>query len=201
MPPLLPPSTLGILLGTKSADIKIDVFIDLCCPFSKKIFKRLYTEVFPLVEATKANSVCFCFYLTPQPWHPQSSMMTESVIAVKLIVPDLTLNYINSLFDAQESFFDAATYSKSRIQVYEDLSIIAAEFVEKTNFMKLLERKVTDDGSLNSGNETTQTLKWYVKYHRSCGVHVTPTVFVNNIEAGHISSGWSLAEWTDLLFS
>ncbi len=55
------------------------------------------------------------------------------------------------------------------------------------------------EGSLNTGNELTQAVKWLVKYHRSYGVHVTPTVFLNNIEAGQVSSSWTLPEWTELL--
>jgi hypothetical protein len=31
----------------------------------------------------------------------------------------------------------------------------------------------------NSGNATTQAIKFATKYHRVRGVHVTPTVFVN----------------------
>ena len=64
--------------------------------------------------------------------------------------------------------------------------------------MQNLAYKVVE-GSRNTGNETTQDLKWLVKYHRSQGVHVTPTCFINNIEAGQISSGWELSQWQELL--
>jgi protein-disulfide isomerase len=40
-----------------------------------------------------------------------------------------------------------------------------------------------------------QALKWHVRSHRKAGVHVTPTVYVNGIEAVQVSSGWDADEW------
>ena len=52
----------------------------------------------------------------------------------------------------------------------------------------------------NAGLEqVTQQLKWAVKYHRVRGVHVTPTVFINGIEADDISSSWDSAQWLNKL--
>jgi hypothetical protein len=38
-----------------------------------------------------------------------------------------------------------------------------------------------------------------IKYHRTRSVHVTPTVFVNGIEATQVSSGWSVDQWSEFL--
>eukprot|EP00435_Cladocopium_sp_Y103_P032240 s1318_g8.t1 len=51
----------------------------------------------------------------------------------------------------------------------------------------------------NAGNAVTQHLKWAIKFHRVRGVHVTPTVFVNGLEAGIVSSDWSADEWAAFL--
>jgi hypothetical protein len=51
------------------------------------------------------------------------------------------------------------------------------------------------EGSLNTGNAATLDLKWATKYHRVRGVHVTPTVFLNGIEAPDVSSGWDADQW------
>jgi len=48
--------------------------------------------------------------------------------------------------------------------------------------------KMSADGG-NAGNAMTQHIKWACKYHRGRGVHVTPTVHVNGLEAGIVSSG------------
>lgn len=199
MPYPMPPSMLGIFLGDRHVDVKIDVFVDPCCPYSRKIFKRIHDDVMPTIESTKKGIICFCFNLTPQPWHPQSAMMCESVLAVKKAKPEATIPYLNKLFEESTNFYDIYTYEKSRLQIYEELSLLASDFVGKEQVMNLLARKVFDDGSINGGNEVTQELKWCTKYHRACGVHATPTVFINNIEAPHISSGFSLEEWIQTL--
>ena len=46
---------------------------------------------------------------------------------------------------------------------------------------------------------TTQALKWATKLHRVRGVHVTPTVHVNGLEAGIVSSGWTGEQWLKFL--
>lgn len=48
-----------------------------------------------------------------------------------------------------------------------------------------------------SYNKIKQEIKWSVKYHRARSVHVTPTVFLNGLEAPDISSGWTNAEWKE----
>jgi hypothetical protein len=88
----------------------------------------------------------------------------------------------HSLFESQDQFMDVATYDKSRLQIYAMLAELASAVVDKESFLSLLQYKADDKGSKNNGNGTTQNLKWCVRYHRSRGVHVTPTCFVNDIE-------------------
>jgi hypothetical protein len=199
MGPPLPPKALGIRLGSQVAKVSLSCFIDLCCPFSKKIFVRL-SEVHKWSETKYPGAFSINFLLTPQPWHPQSPILTESVLAVQKVNDNDTvaLSYINKLFDQIEDFYDDSAYSKSRVELHQELASVAAEFVDRETFLKILAYKVVE-GSRNTGNETTQDLKWLVKYHRSQGVHVTPTCFINNIEASQISSGWELNQWQELL--
>lgn len=96
----------------------------------------------------------------------------------------------------EDKFYDDSAYFKTRAQMHEELAGIAAAFVPKEGFEKLVAFKV-EEGGRNTGNEMTQDLKWLTKYHRSCGVHVTPTCFMNGIEAGQISSGWTLTQWQE----
>lgn len=98
----------------------------------------------------------------------------------------------------EENFYDDSAYYKSRVQLHAELAIMASPFVPKERFEGLLARKI-EDGSRNTGNAVTQDLKWLTKYHRSCGVHVTPTSFMNGIEAGQISSGWTMEQWVEFL--
>lgn len=81
---------------------------------------------------------------------------------------------------------------------------------------------VTAEG--NAGNAVTKEMKVYAKYEpvprclcactcapvrdalpppcprrycRKNGVHVSPTVYVNGIEDGRVSSGWTLEQWQE----
>lgn len=46
-------------------------------------------------------------------------------------------------------------------------------------------------GEKNFGTIVTKRIKQIVKHSRFRGVHVSPTVYVNHIEAGNVSSGWT----------
>ena len=63
----------------------------------------------------------------------------------------------------------------------------------------MLQALAFSGSSPNGGNGVTQRVKWAVKNHRARGVHVTPTVFVNGVEAVEVSSSWGLEEWCAFL--
>ncbi len=120
-------------------------------------------------------------------------------LLVSLIILLFYFRLLFRLFDVVEDlFYDHAAYAKSRAQMHSELGEIATACVSKELFCQLLAYKSVD-GSRNGGNEITQDLKWHVKYHRACGVHVTPTCFMNNIEAAEISSGWTMSQWQQFL--
>lgn len=61
---------------------EVECFIDLCCPFSAKMFLTL-------VEADLSPpGFRLTFQHTPQPWHAQSSYMHEAALCVNLVQPD-----------------------------------------------------------------------------------------------------------------
>ena len=136
----------------------------------------------------------------PQPWHPQSVCMHEACLAVQAVAPERAAAFTAALFAAQERFFDASTYDVSRSALYAVLAALAEEEagVPSAPVLALLASAATPDAP-NAGNGVTQQLKWAVKHHRARGVHVTPTVFVNGIEAGQVSSGWGLDDWRGFL--
>lgn len=49
------------------------------------------------------------------------------------------------------------------------------------------------------GNSVTDEVKLITKLARKRGVHVSPTVYINGIEATQVSSSWSQEEWLELL--
>ena len=191
MPPPLNPVAAGHPLSPPGKPVVIELYLDLICPFSSKMYKTVYDEVLPVF----GQQISFVIHQVPQPWHPQGTYVHEVALAVKQVQPDLYPAVCRALFAAYDSgkFTDADTWHKSRAQVYEELlDLVAATGAPRAAVAALL----TDTGS---GSGMTQPLKWAVKFHRVRSVHVTPTVFVNGLEAGVVSSGWGGAEWQRFL--
>ena len=87
--------------------------------------------------------------------------------------------------------FDDKTKDYNRTQIYKILAVIGTECgYDATALGDLLSLKnVKDNGGLG---DITQYLKWTAKYHRTHGVHTTPNVFINGIEADDVSSRWKV---------
>ncbi|CAE7366947.1 unnamed protein product, partial [Symbiodinium sp. CCMP2456] len=149
------------------------------------------------VAASYEGKVTFIFHPVAQPWHGQSSFMHEAALAVlKIQGPEAFWAYAVEVCRRQEEFFDDQTFEKSRLQIYKELVIIANEMgFDSSKIMARLQLA----GSGNSGNAVTQRMKWVTKFARTRGVHVTPTVFVNGLEAGIVSSDWKAEEWATFL--
>lgn len=191
--PPLPSQPMGVPWSKAGGPVLVELFLDLCCPFSK----RMLHTVAGGVAASFEGKVNFVFHSVVQPWHAQSSYMHEASLAVlKLHGPDAFWKYAVAVTERQDDFFDDEVFEKSRQQIYKDLAILAHEqgFDDK----KIMAR-LQLAGLGNAGNAVTQHLKWAVKFHRVRGVHVTPTVFVNGLEAGIVSSDWNADEWAAFL--
>lgn len=210
-------------------NIEIDCFLDLICPYSAKMFRTLYDDVVPGINNSKINNgvanVTIKIHHVIQPWHPQSTMVHEAALAVKKVLPGLYLGFIRNVYKTfinKNKFTDDDTWNKTRIEIYNDLLDCLPSWLEneyKQNVKELLypsssiqesredggsgsgSSSPDNNGNGNSGNGITQELKWACKYHRSRGVHVTPTVFANGIEATQISSSWKADDWNEFLFS
>ena len=120
--PPMPSSPLGVPWCEAPAAVTVELFLDLCGPFSKCML--LTTQA---VAAAYEGRVCFIFHSVVQPWHAQSSHMHEACLAVlKLHGPKEFWRYAvpqakkcttaggletpcgreAALFERQEDFFD-----------------------------------------------------------------------------------------------
>merc|ERR1712060_753140 len=91
-------------------------------------------------------------------------------------------------------FQDVDTWNKSRAQIYKELCALVSEV--GGDALAVRELLAMKEGGCN---EMTQHIKWSVKFHRCRGIHVTPTVHVNGLEAGIVSSGWTADQWNAFL--
>ncbi|NQV98711.1 MAG: thioredoxin domain-containing protein [Rhodospirillales bacterium] len=196
----LPPAPPGIkLTNAASPAIVVELFHDVCCPYSKKMYDTVHGSLLAELEARGLSGrIEFLWQSVPQPWHAQSCCMHDAVMAAKILDPGKAPAYIAAIYACQSEFFDDQIKDLSRVQLYARLAAIAADSgYDAPAFAGKLS---LDQVSGNAGlGEVTQHLKWAVKYHRTRGVHTSPTVFINGIEAGDVSSGWGVSEWMEKL--
>ena len=200
MAPPLPPTPVGIRLNNASApQLTVEMFHDVCCPFSKKMYDTIYGGVFGhFREHGLADRIDFVWQSVPQPWHAQSCLMHDAVMAAHLLDASKIADFLHAVFQRQTDFFDDATKDMTRIEIYRNLADIGGTCGYTTSAMHDLLNLEGVQGNGGLG-DVTQNLKWAVKYHRGRGVHVTPTVFINGLEAGDISSGWTTEDWVTKL--
>ncbi|KAM0485177.1 hypothetical protein ACHAPX_001158 [Trichoderma viride] len=178
-----------------------ELYLDYCCPFSAKIFKTLTTQVFPAIRENSvwANSLTVVFRQQVQPWHPSSTLMHETGLAVLRLAPEKFWAFSGELFAVQTEFYDISVVNETRNKTYRRLAKVAAKVgVSEDDVYKLLAipEKAGEDGSLNSGNAVTNDLKVVTKMNRLIGVHVTPTVVFDGV-VQDTSSGWTLDQWKE----
>ena len=201
MGPPLCPSQAGFALCAASArtPIQIELFLDLICPFSCKMFNTVYNDVLPKIDQSK---VSFVVQQVPQPWHPQGTYVHEAALAVKATAPTAYPTYVKAVYDSFSAGFfkDDTTIDKTRNQIYADLlALLSTTDVLRGVDADAVKAQLALTGEGNAGTAMTQHIKWACKYHRCRGVHVTPTVHVNGLEAGIVSSGWTGEQWLKFL--
>ncbi|KAK5992481.1 hypothetical protein PT974_05888 [Cladobotryum mycophilum] len=187
-----------------SATHTLELYLDYACPFSARIFNRLSTDVFPAIRENPewASNLTFVFRQQVQPWHPSSTLLHETGLAVLQLAPEKFWAFSGELFAVQKDFFDVSVVNETRNKTYRRLAKVAAKVgLDEEQVYKLLEIPETaaDDGSLNVGNGVTTDLKFVTKQNRLIGVHVTPTVVFDGVVQNDISSGWSLEQWKEWL--
>ncbi|QSZ37459.1 hypothetical protein DSL72_008557 [Monilinia vaccinii-corymbosi] len=180
----------------------LELYLDYVCPFSAKMFNTVYTSVFPLVKHKYQDKVEIIFRQQIQPWHPSSTLVHEAGVAVLTLCPSSFYPFSASLFQQQNDFFDVNVVNETRNATYKRLAKIAGGAgVDEDKVYDLL--KISDkpaaDGSLNSGNGVTDSLKRLVKVNRLVGIHVTPTVVFDGAVENSISSSFTAEQWEEWL--
>lgn len=179
-------------------ELLIEYYIDYVCPYSTKIYRTMVELISKLSANKSLPPVKIQMHQLPQPWHMQSMLLHEVALIVRKIYGEKKyFDFSTMLFDNQKSFFDDVVWNKTKVEIYKELCDIAKNIgCDVNEIQKLLQRVEVGH---NSGNGITNELTKVVKFHRKRGVHVTPTVFINGIEATEISSSWTITQWLEFL--
>lgn len=132
------------------------------------MFKTIYGALLPKLSNDKKYSENLNIILRPQiqPWHPSSTLVHESALAVNALAPESFWQYSSALFDKQKEYFDVNVVNETRNNTYKRLAALAKDSVglsEKEVYGLLEIPDKADGDSLNVGNKVTNDLKRIVK--------------------------------------
>lgn len=186
----------------------VEVFLDYNCPFSGKMFIKIQDEIIPLLEkeglGDKYNIV---FVNVVQPWHGvQSSILHDVSFAVGKVVPESFWNVSRILFDNIKTFYDSETFNKTRCQIGDEVIELCEkdEKIGSSEIGKIRElirpaQATADGGANNAGNGIAKDNKYFARYARTLGVHITPSVLVNGIYIPSIESSTDARKIIEML--
>ncbi|EAZ63904.2 hypothetical protein PICST_34331 [Scheffersomyces stipitis CBS 6054] len=183
----------------------VNLYLDYNCPFSAKLFFKLNDSVIPKLQDKHPNQFQFVFVNVIQPWHSNSVLLHEFSLAVAKLLRDSSEKYgdtnklfwdlSNVLFKNKEAFYDSNNVTLNRNEIYEQIYDVVSKDLElsigKDEILKELQIVPTSgiENSRNGGNGATNDVKYFTRYLRGVGAHVTPTVSVDGIINDGISSG------------
>lgn len=187
----------------KAAPNVVNLYLDYNCPFSAKLYIKLQDVVIPQIRKKYGDKFQFVYVNVVQPWHPNSVLLNEFALVVAKLLREKGGSDSNKLFwdvsraiyDNKEHFYDQANVELNRNEIYKQIADITfakvklpfgeEEVLEELTF----KQEPVDQIKVNPGNGATTDLKYFTRYLRNVGVHVTPTVSVNGIIADSVSSG------------
>lgn len=182
----------------------VNLYLDYNCPFSAKLFAKIL-KVAPDLEKTHPGQFQFVFVNVIQPWHVNSVYLHEYALVLAQALREAGSantsfwNVSKTIFENGAKFYEAATVSYTRADVYKLLNdVVFADNklpFAKEELLKRLEIDVSPEAlATNKGNAAANDIKYFTKYLRGVGVHVTPTVSVDGVVDNSISSGSEISE-------
>ncbi|BGP36312.1 hypothetical protein JCM10450v2_000208 [Rhodotorula kratochvilovae] len=192
------------IAGTASAAHTLELFLDIICPFSKKQLTGVREHLLPLIDnGPLKEHLTVVIRQVPQSWHSSSTLVHEAALGASKALVDAGKSYQDvdvqqawskyfyTLIDGQEAFYDEPCAAETPNQTRERL----ADFAASTGIDRDAFLKAVGVGKGNGGTSVTADLKLQIKYHRTRGVHVTPTVYLDGLAEPSISSSFSGDDW------
>ena len=176
----------GIKIGNGDHRIKLDLFFDLQCPYSKKSWDVIGESV--LNEWKDEFSIYF------QPiclsHHRQSWDLTRALLAINGIDESRALEFINHVYSNQEQFYNADWKSKGQDEFLNDLARFSQKLIDRStsDFIKSVE---SDDNYSKS--------KKSIHYAAVKQVWSTPTFLFNDVPVAELDSSSSLEDWNGFI--
>ncbi len=185
MPIPIPSSPAGFSTGEINADLHIDIFLDIQCPFSKKAWPIVLKvrELYP-------DNAYFTFYPMTLPNHRQSWDATKAAVAFSQNNTEAFIQFFNYLYKHQNQLQNDVFEKRTQVELYELLAQFASDCGDRQpeDFIKKIKSE-----------EIYQATKIPLRIAYSRGVWSTPTFFINEAEVTELSSSSSVEDWQKIL--
>jgi len=187
----IPPRNPGYRFGSSDAPVQVDVFIDLQCPFSAKIWKTLSGGV--VKKHTDSKEVSFVIFPMCLPWHRQVVDMTKAALVVSGDNAQRWFDFATYLYDRQNEFLNAEFKNKTENDL---LNLLAAHAIKFSSETKQSQPALDAAAWVKQfeSDEAYNRIKYPIRVAIKRGVWSTPTVFING-SAADIGSSTTAAEW------
>jgi hypothetical protein len=176
----------GIRIGHGDPRVKLDLFFDLQCPYSKKSWDVIGESVLHGWHEE------FCIYFQPicLSHHRQSWDLARALSAINGVDESRGLAFINYVYSNQEQFYNAAWKTKGQDEFLNYLATCSQKVVD-LSASEWVEHIESDDNYSMS--------KKSIHYAAIKQVWSTPTFLFNDVPVAELNSSSSLDDWNDTL--
>lgn len=172
----------GRLFGTRAADVQIEVFLDVQCPYSAKVW--------PTIEQVMAHygpeHIGLSIYMMVLSNHRQSWDVTLGLYGLAGEDDARFFRFLAFLYSRQERYFNGAFGSRT----HDDLKRLVVDLCQE--FDGTLPEQAA---SLLADDNVFAAAKHPSRIAALRGVWSTPTVFINHSERDDLGSSSSLNDW------
>ena len=175
----------GFTLGDPGAPLRLDVFLDIQCPYSAKAWPTLMAlcDAYPNAELSVTSHLMIIAN------HRQAWDVSRLVHAVCDRDPQRFRAFATFLFERQESYFNGAFADRTHADLLAHCDHLARAF--DPDLKEIVSRMDSD--------RVATLVRTPIRNAALRGVWATPTFFLNDGELVALGSGSDLSDWRDVL--
>lgn len=160
----------------------LEIFLEPTCPFSAKAFAKIDS----LISAAGSDRIKVIVRFHSQPWHMFSGIVLRSILAASTLDNgrDNSIAVMKAIYANREEFEFINHCGGPNLNASPN-DIIKRIF----NFSGC------DVGDAFQNDKLQNQIKWYAKYARQNGVHISPTFMINGLISPKMSSGDEVDRW------
>ncbi|OQR92347.1 hypothetical protein THRCLA_08725 [Thraustotheca clavata] len=185
----IPTTTPGFVYkrGLHTAPVKLQIFIDFLCPFSK----AAYPAMRKLEQAFEGSQLQITFQVLPLPFHKHAFTVAQSASTlVHLLGIEVFPVWAETIFANQDRLYNEPTKDMTAVQVVELLFQWA-----QTAFPKLAHEAWAKQMTGHGGSDMDEKTRQLFRYSLAHGIGGTPMFYLNGVHFEEGDSSWTFEQW------